>query len=157
MQPGFDLLLFLVFLASCGASAATGAMFQPGAWYQGLRKPVWTPPSFVFPLVWTTLYILMSWAAMRVAQLPGTGLALGLFAAQIAFNVLWTPVFFGLQRMRAALGVMAALWVSVAATTGAFFMADATAGWLFAPYLLWVSIAAALNASVLRLNPEQAG
>lgn len=153
MPPVFDPLLFAVFLAACGASAATGAMFQPGAWYQGLRKPSWTPPPFVFPLVWTTLYVLIAWAAMRVAQLPGTGLAMALFAVQIAFNVLWTPVFFGLHRMRAALVVMAALWLSVAGTTAAFLVADTTAGLMFAPYLLWVTIAAALNASVLRLNP----
>lgn len=153
MPPVFDPILFLVFLAACGASAATGAMFQPGMWYQGLRKPAWTPPSFVFPLVWTTLYIAMSWAAMRVSQLPGNGLALALFTAQIAFNVLWTPVFFGLQRMRAALVVMAALWLSVAGATVAFFAADSVAGFLMAPYLLWVSIAAALNFSVMRLNP----
>lgn len=153
MPPVFDPILFLVFLAACGASAATGAMFQPGMWYQGLRKPAWTPPSFVFPLVWTTLYIAMSWAAMRLAQLPGNGLALALFTAHIAFNVLWTPVFFGLQRMRAALIVMAALWLSVAGATVAFFAADSVAGFLMAPYLLWVSIAAALNFSVMRLNP----
>lgn len=151
---GFDPVLFLTFLAACGAAAATGALFQPGAWYEGLRKPVWTPPRLAFPLVWTTLYILMAWAAMRVALRPDSGQALALWGAQIAFNTLWTPVFFGLHRMRAALVVMAGLWLSVAATTWAFWQIDAVAGAMFAPYLLWVSIAAALNASVLRLNPQ---
>ena len=95
----------------------------------------------------------MALAAMRVAQLPGSGQALALWAAQIAFNTLWTPIFFGLHRMRAALVVMAGLWLSVAATTWAFWQVDTLAGLLFLPYLLWVSIAAALNASVMRRNP----
>lgn len=150
---GFDPVLFLTFLVACGAAAATGAMFKPGAWYEGLTKPWWTPPGFVFPLVWTTLYLLMAYTAMRVAQQPGSGQALALWAAQIAFNTLWTPVFFGLHRMRAALVVMTGLWTSVALTTLAFWQVDPLAGALFAPYLLWVTIAAALNASVLRLNP----
>lgn len=150
---GFDPLLFLTFLSACGAAAATGAMFNPGAWYDSLKKPRWTPPGFVFPLVWTTLYLAMAWAAMRVAQLPGSGQALAFWAAQIAFNTLWTPIFFGLHRMRAAMVAMAGLWLTVAATTWAFWQLDTLAGLLFVPYLLWVSIAAALNLSVIRLNP----
>ena len=151
--PGFAPLLFTIYLVACGAAAATGAMFQPGAWYDRLNKPVWTPPGFVFPLVWTTLYIAMSWAAMRVAQLPDTGVPLALWSAQIAFNTLWTPIFFGLHRMRAAMVVMAGLWLSVALTTLAFWQVDGVAGLLMAPYLLWVTIAASLNAAVIRLNP----
>lgn len=145
--------LFLTFLAACGAAAATGAMFEPGAWYLRLRKPVWTPPGWMFPLVWTVLYIAMAVAAARVAVLPGSGQALAFWGAQIAFNTLWTPVFFGLHRMGAALVVMAGLWLFVALTTASFWMLDPVAGMLFAPYLLWVTIAAALNLTVWRMNP----
>jgi translocator protein len=98
----------------------------------------------------------MSFAAMRIAQLPDAGQALAFWAAQIAFNTLWTPVFFGLHRMRAAMVVMAGLWLSVAATTLAFWQLDLIAGLLFVPYLIWVTIAGALNLSVLRRNPEYA-
>ena len=147
--------LFLTFLAACGGAAATGAMFQPGPWYDALQKPSWTPPNWLFPVAWTTLYLLMSLSAMRVAQLPDAGQALAFWAMQIAFNTLWTPVFFGLRRMRAALVVMAFLWLSVAATTFAFWQMDWLAGLMFAPYLLWVSVAGALNFSVWRLNPDQ--
>jgi translocator protein len=151
-----DWTLFLTYLAACGAAAATGAMFQPGVWYDGLQKPVWTPPSWVFPVAWTTLYLCMSVAAMRVALTEGAGQALALWSLQIALNTLWTPVFFGLHRMRAAMAVMLCLWLAVAATTVAFFGVDLVAGLLFLPYLLWVSIAAALNFSVWRLNPGAA-
>ena len=149
-----DWTLFLTYLAACGAAAATGAMFQPGVWYDGLAKPRWTPPGWLFPLVWTTLYICMALAAMRVAGIAGSGQALAFWALQIALNTLWTPVFFGLHRMRAALVVMAGLWLAVAATTVSFLLLDAVAGLLFLPYLLWVSIAGALNYTVWRMNPK---
>ena len=151
-----DWMLFGTFLAACGAAAATGAMFQPGTWYDGLRKPVWTPPGFVFPLVWSALYILMAWSAARVAVLPGSGQAMAFWAMQIAFNTLWTPVFFGLRRMAAAMVVMLGLWAAVALTTLAFWQIDRLSGLMFAPYLLWVTIAGALNFTVWRMNPGAA-
>lgn len=148
-----DWTLFLIFLAACAAPATTGAMFQPGDWYRALRKPAWTPPDWVFPVAWTTLYILMAWAAARVGGLPGAGVALGFWAVQIAFNALWTPVFFGLRRMGAGLAVLGVLWLAVAATMIALWQLDAWAGLMFVPYLLWCTIAGALNYSVWRLNP----
>ena len=149
-----DWMLFVTFLAACGAAAATGAMFEPDKWYRDLDKPVWTPPGFVFPLVWTTLYIAMSYAAMRVALIEGSQQALAFWAAQIAFNTLWSPVFFGLKRMRAAMIILCFLWLFVAATMVSFWMLDPLAGMIFAPYLLWVTIAGALNLSVWQRNPQ---
>ncbi len=150
-----DWPLFLTFLAACGAAATTGAMFQPGAWCDGLVKPVWTPRDWMFPVVWTTLYLLMAYAAMRVAGGADNAQPLAFWALQIAFNTLWTPVFFGLHRMRAAMMIMVLLWLSVAATTFSFLSVDLLAGVLMLPYLLWVTIAGALNFSVMRLNPTQ--
>ena len=109
-----DWTLFATFLAACGAAATTGAMFKPGEWYAELKKPCWIPPRWVFPVAWTTLYLLMTLAAARVAVLPGNGQALAFWALQIALNTLWTPVFFGLHRMRAAMVVMVLLWLAVA-------------------------------------------
>lgn len=149
--------LFLTYLAACGAAAATGAMFQPGAWYANLAKPRWTPPDWLFPVAWTVLYLSMSYAAARVAALPETGQALALWSVQIALNTLWTPVFFGLRRMGAGLAIICLLWLAVAATMLAFWQVDWVAGALFAPYLLWVTIAAALNRSVLVRNPAGQG
>jgi tryptophan-rich sensory protein len=149
-------MLFLTFLAATGAAAATGAMFEPGEWYRSLRKPSWTPPNWVFPVAWTFLYIAMSVAAARVAVLPGSGQALAFWGAQIAFNTLWTPVFFGLYRMGAAMVVMLGLWLFVFLTTLAFWQHDWIAGLLFVPYLAWVTVAGALNLSVWRLNPGAA-
>ena len=145
--------LFAIFLLACGAAGATGGMFPPSDWYQRLNKPSWTPPNWLFPVAWTTLYICMSAAAARVAMMPGAGVALAFWALQIALNTLWTPVFFGLQRIRAGMGILVLLWLSVVGCTIALFQLDTIAGLLFLPYVVWVSVAAALNYSVMQLNP----
>lgn len=151
-----DWLTFFIFLAACGAAGATGAMFPPGPWYDSLEKPDWTPPNWLFPVAWTTLYICMAVAGARAAASEGAGLALALWSLQIALNTLWTPVFFGLRRIRDGMIVLAALWVAVAMTMIALWFVDIFAGFLFLPYLGWVSVAAALNWSVLQLNPDKA-
>ncbi len=147
-------VLFAIFLLACGAAGATGGLFPPGDWYDRLEKPSWTPPNWLFPVAWTTLYICMSYAAARVAMRPGAGIALGLWSLQIALNTLWTPVFFGKQMIRLGMQVLGLLWLSVAGCTIAMFMLDGIAGLLFLPYLAWVSTAAALNYAVMKLNPE---
>lgn len=96
----------LVVLAATATAAATGSLFSPGAWYAGLDKAPWTPPGWVFPVAWTVLYVAMAVAAARVAPLSGAGLALALFALQIALNTLWTPVFFGAHRTGAGLIIL---------------------------------------------------
>lgn len=137
------------------AAASTGAMFPPGDWYDALDKPNWTPPNWLFPVAWTALYIAMVIAAWRVSSAPGdiAGPALAFWAAQIALNAIWTPVFFGLRRLGAALVVLSGLWIAVAATILLSARADTIAALLLAPYLVWVSYAGALNASIWRRNP----
>jgi tryptophan-rich sensory protein len=153
-----DYALFFTYLAACGVAGATGALFSPGEWYKARSKPSWTPPDWLFPVAWTTLYLCMSLAAMRVAVSGDAGApqALGFWTIQIALNALWSPVFFGLRRMRAALVVVALLWAAVAATLVAFAQIDRIAGLLFVPYIVWVTVATALNASVWQRNPAMA-
>lgn len=148
---------FGIFLCACVAAGTTGGMFQPGEWYKSLNKPSWTPPNWLFPVAWTTLYLCMSAAGARVADMEGSGLALALWSLQIALNTLWTPVFFGLKNMRGGLAVLVALWLAVAACMVALWSLDWIAGVLFLPYLAWVSTAGALNLAVIRLNPAQTG
>lgn len=128
-------------------------MFSPGEWYASLNKPTWTPPNWLFPLAWTTLYLLMAFAGARLAQLEFAGTALALWSLQIALNALWTPVFFGLRKIRHALFVITALWVVVALCVIVFFAYSWVAGLAFVPYLIWISVALMLNVSVVRLNP----
>lgn len=149
-------IYFAVFLAACFAAGSTGGLFPPGPWYRDLRKPVWTPPNIAFPIVWTTLYLCMAYAGAIAATSPDNGLAMAFWSLQIALNGLWTPVFFGLKRIKLGLIVLSMLWLGVALTTIVLWMVDPLAGALFIPYLIWVTIAGALNASVWRLNPEAA-
>ncbi len=146
--------VFFIFLAASGAAAATGAFFMPGKWYETLSKPSWTPPDWLFPVAWTVLYLSSSYAAARVSLLPGNASAMAFWAMQIAFNTLWSPLFFGLHKMRASLVVMAFLWIAVAGMLGTFLSLDLIAGLLVAPYLVWVSVAGALNLSVALRNPR---
>lgn len=149
-----DWMVFLICFAACAAAGTTGAVFPPGAWYQALQRPSWTPPNWLFPVAWTTLYIFMSVAAARVASLEGAGIAMALWALQIALNTLWTPIFFGLRRIKGAIPVVLALWAAVAACMVAMWQLDTIAGLLFAPYLLWCTVASALNIAMWRLNPD---
>ncbi len=147
-------MIFLVLLAACFAAGSTGALFPPGDWYRSLKKPGFTPPDWVFPVVWTTVYVLIAIAGARVATMPQAGLALALWALQVALNAIWTPIFFGLKKVRLALVVVSLLWLSVAFGMLALFQLDTLAGLMFVPYLIWLSIATALNLRVMQLNPE---
>ncbi len=123
--------------------------------YLPLVKPAWTPPNWVFGPVWTALYLMMAVAAWRV-WLAGpwrrTARPLGLFAVQLALNVLWSVLFFGLRMPGAALVEIGILWAAILATTLAFFRHCRLAGGLMVPYLLWVSYAVALNFELWRIN-----
>ncbi|MFH5773077.1 TspO/MBR family protein [Paracoccus sp. NGMCC 1.201697] len=145
-------MIFLSLILACAAAAATGILFPPGAWYDGLRKPSFTPPRWVFPVAWTTLYLLIAWAGASLAVLPGAGLAMGLWAAQVALNTLWTPVFFGAHRTGAAMAVIALLWLVVAALVVQAFGLDIWAGVMLLPYLGWLTLASALNFSIWQNN-----
>ncbi len=149
-------VLFAIFLAACVAASSGGRYFGPGPWYRSLDKPRWNPPNWVFPTVWSILYICIAAAAARAAPMEGSHYSMAFFAVQIALNAIWSPIFFGLEKMRAAFVVIVGLWLAVAATLVGFWQLDRLAGALFVPYLLWVSIAAALNWSVWRRNPTAA-
>lgn len=150
-----DILLFFLFLAATFGAAATGALFPTGEWYKNLNKPTWVPPNWLFPVAWTSIYLLIAFAGARVAGLDGNQYAMAFWAMQIAFNALWTPVFFGLRHMKGSLVVMGCLWVAVFGATITHFQMDLWAGLAFVPYLAWVTVASALNYSVYSLNPDQ--
>ena len=147
-----DWTLFAIFLAACAAAGATGSLFPPDRWYfEDLKKPGWTPPPWLFPLAWTTLYVSSAYAAARVGMANGV-YGLAFWSLQIDLNTLWTPVFFGLKRLGAALVVLVFLWGAVLATMCSFWATDWVAGLLIAPYLVWVSYAGALNFWIWRKN-----
>lgn len=131
-----------------GASSA--ALSGPGmkAAYAASRQAPWAPPAWLFGPVWTVLYALMGVAAWRVWTAAGGAWtpALTWFAAQLALNAAWSPVYFRLRKPGLALGILAALLAVLVQTTRLFWKADAPAGKLLVPYVLWGAYASTLNA-----------
>jgi tryptophan-rich sensory protein len=143
------------FLLVCAGVAWFGARFRPGEWYGRLAKPSWTPPNRLFAPVWIVLYATMAvaaWMVWRDAGMPAAAVPLGLFAAQLALNGIWSWLFFGLRRPDLALADVVALWFAIAVTIVAFHAISTAAGIMLLPYLLWVSFALLLNVSIWRLN-----
>ena len=57
---------FVIYLSACFVAGSTGGLFPPGDWYANLSKPSWTPPNWLFPVAWMTLYVLMAYAGARL-------------------------------------------------------------------------------------------
>lgn len=86
--------------------------------------------------------------------MEGAVYAMAFWTLQIALNTLWTPIFFGLKRIGAAMVVIGFLWVSVVGLLAFTWPLDELSFWILVPYLVWVSYAAALNASILLRNRD---
>ncbi|MBI6683481.1 tryptophan-rich sensory protein TspO [Pseudomonas viridiflava] len=145
-------MTLFIFLLACAAAASTGIIFKPGQWYESLTKPSFTPPNWLFPVAWTTIYLLLAWAGYRLSLMPGSQEVLALWAAQIALNTLWTPVFFGAHKLLAGMVIITLLWLVVAAMLVMALRLDVITGLMLFPYLVWLCVAAALNFSILRNN-----
>lgn len=78
---------------------------------------------------------------------------LGLYAAQLALNFAWQPLFFKAKRLDLALLDITGTLVMTAATAQAFHKVNPKAGYLMLPSVAWVAYAAALNASLHKKNP----
>lgn len=124
--------------------------------YQITNQPPLSPPGWVFPIVWTLLYLLMGYASYRVltsgADKEQIQKALRLYGVQLALNFLWPIIFFGFDAYLPAFMVLIGLWVLIFLTLQAFSKIDETAGNLLLPYLLWVTFAGYLNLGVYLLN-----
>ena len=122
--------------------------------YETVSKPWFTPPEWVFPVVWTILYILMGYGMARVwkSRPPHLPRCLVLFGVQLGLNFFWTVWFFLLQWYGFAFFWLIALLAAVLLMTFCFYTADETAGLLQIPYIIWLLLAAALNYGVWMMN-----
>jgi len=159
-EPSFGRTLVSLgaFLALCFAAAAIGGWLTAGAvetWYPTLEKPPGTPPSWVFGPVWTALYAMMAvsgWLVWQRTSGPHRARAMVPFGVQLALNVGWSGLFFGLQRPRWALIEIVVLLAAIGWTIRAFRGVNKRAAGLLVPYLVWVVYATALNAGFVLLN-----
>lgn len=157
-----QLVGLVAWLAATFIAAGIGgaASIQAGTFYAELVRPEWAPASSVFGPVWTVLYALMgiaAWLVWRVGGFRAARTAFTLFLVQLAFNALWSWLFFAWHRGALAFADILLLWVLILATLIAFWRTRPLAGALLVPYLVWVSVAAALNYSVWQLNPQILG
>ena len=152
----YQALGLLGWLLAAFAAGGVGAIASVNAvaFYAQLTKPSWAPPASVFGPVWCTLYVLMGVAAWLVWRTPGpTRPALGLFAAQLAANALWSWLFFAWHKGALAAIEVLILLALIVAMMIAFWRASRVAALLLLPYLLWVSFASALTWWIWRNNP----
>ena len=149
-------LSFVPFLAIVFAVALSGAMFMPGNWYKSLNKPHWTPPDWLFGPAWTILYVMIAIAGWLVWKADGVGAPLGIWAANLMFNAIWSWLMFKHHHIRAALADAIAMLITIVGFMTLAWPLSQTATLLFAPYLAWVTYAVALNLAILRRNPSAA-
>jgi translocator protein len=150
------LVLFLTLTLGVGALGAMVSATSIETWYAALAKPWFTPPDEVFVPVWVALYILMAVAAWRVWRSADRDTARGpltLFALQLALNLGWIVVFFGLQKLGSAVATVVVLDVAILVTTLAYRTVDRVAAFLMTPYLVWAAFVTLLNVALWRLNP----
>jgi translocator protein len=150
-------------LALCFATASVGAVASANAksFYSALVQPTWAPPGWLFGPVWTTLFILMAFAAWLVWRAPAEAVArrwaLGLFVVQLAANALWSWLFFAWQKGGWAFAEVLVFWALIALTCAAFWRIRPLAGALLLPYLAWVAFASYLNWVLWQANPAVLG
>ena len=156
------LLAILIPLAVGGLSAllTRGSLMS----FSNLQQPPLSPPGWLFPVVWTILYILMGVASYLalIATPAGTGgmalddpatyPALRAYGAQLFFNFGWSLIFFNLERYLLAFFWLVILWVLILITIILFGQRSRTAALLMLPYLAWVTFAGYLNFGIWWLN-----
>lgn len=152
------ILPFLVAATAAVLVAALGAtLTDVGPWYQGLAKPSWSPPDYAFGIAWTLILSLaalagvQAWSAAPNARAAET--VIGLFAINGFLNILWSLLFFRLQRPDWAFAELVLLWLSIVVLIIYCARLKPAASMLLVPYLAWVSVAGALNWRIMALNP----
>lgn len=117
--------------------------------FGSIAKPALTPPSAVFPIAWSVLYILMGIGAGLVSV---KGKIPFVYPLQLFVNFLWPIIFFGLQAYLFAFVWLVLLWVLVISMIGEFYRIDKRSAYLQIPYLLWTTFAGYLNFAVWFMN-----
>lgn len=125
--------------------------------FEALNQPPLSPPGWLFPVVWTVLYVLMGIASylVSVSDAPHEekARALWTYGIQLAFNFLWPIAFFNLKWYLFAFLWLMILWILILITALRFGRIRKPAGYLLVPYLLWVAFAGYLNLGIYLLNP----
>ena len=121
--------------------------------FEALNKPTLSPPGWLFPVVWTVLFVLMGIAYYLAAVSGGPNrTALTIYGVQLLFNFVWPLLFFRLAQYLPAFIWLVILWVLILVTAVLFYRISKPAGYLMLPYLAWVAFAGYLNLAIFLLN-----
>jgi len=159
MSHKWDFTKLGISLGVCLGAGGIGSLFTKSSlstWYPLLAKPGFTPPSWVFPIVWTSLYLMMGSSLYLVWKKtfikPRLKRAFNIFGIQLVLNVAWSAAFFGFRSPLLGLYVIAALWAAILITIHRFYRNSHLAAKLLVPYFIWVTFAAVLNFFIWKLN-----
>lgn len=136
------------------AVGALSALFSGSMSYSAFNKPSFAPPAYLFPIVWTILYILMGISSYIIysSKDAGKAEALRVYALQLFFNFFWSILFFGQSWYLFAFIWLIALIVLIVVMIVRFYKISPAAAYLQIPYLLWCLFAAYLNYAIYQLN-----
>ena len=156
MKKTWKTYAFWILLAEA-VGALSGWLSRNGmkAYESTIHQPSLSPPSWLFPIVWTILYALMGIGAARVWMAPrgnDRSRSLNLFVTQLIVNFFWSLIFFNAQAFGFAFLWLVLLWALVLWMILTFRKVDKIAGTIQIPYLLWLTFAAYLNLGVWYLN-----
>jgi tryptophan-rich sensory protein len=146
------------FILLLGFTSAT--LFPAGSkneWFRHLILPAKMPPEMAFPVAWGIMYVLMGLALAMIINARGSplrGPAIIVFAVQMAVNLAWSPIFFGMHQVATAMIVLVVLAALVLITLLIFGRIRLGAAMLLLPYFAWVCYAGFLLYQIDKLNPD---
>lgn len=147
--------LLLCLAIPLGVGALAGILTKDSMMqFSLLNKPPLSPPGWLFPVVWTILFLLMGLASYLVSRSDSAQKrpALILYAIQLIVNFFWSIFFFNFEWYLFSFFWLVLLWVLILLTIRAFWRVSPVAGILLIPYLLWVTFAGYLNLAIYLLN-----
>ena len=144
------IILVVTFVASGIGGFVTTSFKEP--WYSEILLPSYNPPSWVFAPVWTTLYVLMSFAIWRVWILFFDRKILNIYFIHLFFNATWSVVFFGFHKINLALLNLIIILIFIGILMKVYFTKDKLSFYLTLPYFIWSFYALILNFSIAVLN-----
>lgn len=154
----FNLTDLLIFIVSAELTGAVSALISGNftSLYAEIQNPPFSPPGFLFPIVWTVLYAVMGFSAYLIYRDEDSGsdrsTALGVYIIQLAVNFSWSIIFFRFRLFPLAALIALILAVLVAAMILTFRKVSRTAAYVNIPYLLWMIFATYLAFGVWILN-----
>lgn len=152
------IIYILIAILICFGVGFTAQFFQADAiieWYPTLNKSVLTPPNYLFPIVWTIIYICSGLSIGLVwnkRQMLDSGLG-WIFALQLVFNFAWSFLFFYLQDPLSGMIDIVLLDIAVLFYTIMCYKINKFSAWLFFPYIIWLILATYLNVFIVLNNP----